>query len=1338
MAEGGVRVPSGQLKVSALSDERVDFVKEQVFTALRLKTDKWNRFIGAEENQKALLDFLDHGWGERLVLFTGPGGTLHIGDEQSSSPWRTKLLCLLKKPGRGVSRSSFRSQLWLSEVPAQPLDHAPVLVGQVLLSVLANPLNQTGWPRVLGQDIRKHLEQLRSRAVTLRGHAQGRTLLPLPLSVDRRDEQQLSSDLCLIDRALLYAIETLVIEWSQQMGSVLQRDSSQLLRQGDHVGPTAELHFWAHQKENLQGIQKQLQNPKVHQVLEILQKINSSYYTSYHDIIRKVNYAVVEAEDIDLHLKPLRKLIVAFEERSFTNLEPLFPALFHTLALIWTHSRFYCSPPRIVTLLTEFCNLLIDKAMVYLIPEELFKMELEEGVERVQRALQVFRAFKHTFQQYRDRLSPMGPYSHLGRSVKPWDFPSQLIFQRTDRINERLLMIEELFASALDFLKLERVELGGSRGKILSEMVYRMNDEFHDSWRILRESKYDPLDYSKEEFVRDYNRIVEQNHDFDQRLGTVLSLAFQHSSSLEAAFKLLQIFGTLLERPRVHQLFAPNYSLLLAMFQEEVNLCQHILDTHKERLQNGCPVLGKNTPPVAGNLKQSQELRERILSNRSNVNHLTHMPLDSPEAEQVLRACECVLEVLDQLDEEMYSTWCVGLDELCHTHMNEPLLSLDEESGLYHVNFNPALTSVLREVKYLGLLRNHNIPNAALHLYSKQETLYMYTTTLSQVTQWYNKLHSTILDVELRLVEAEMEEVRCTLSPALKHLRWSQEELWDYIKSTRDLVRGISERVQKSQANLDTVQGLMGVFSQSACVRRRSSLRGELLYVADVEERFKQQYRLVSETGERIHTLVQENAVLLGADVDSESWEAYTQHVDRMVLGGFCSAVRCSLQYLVDNTDSALRIAPLFEVQLTLTSDMTFHPSLDLSKTGSFYHIIDKMVADIFKMASYMNRVAKHKKAETYEVDIAQVPELCDLAQLIRTRARAIISKVKEFQSSFSSYRYLWTGDRAEFMRQFLLYGHALSAEEVELYADYELTKNPPKLDNFKEQIHEFESLYEAVQALEEKTVFCGWCQVDIKPFKISLMNTIKKWSWMFKEHLLNHVNTSVQDLSSFIENTEHGLGKSVKDGDYAGLVDIMGHLMAIRDRQQNTEQQFKPLKSTSDLLKTYSQQLPEHVYALLEELPDKWKTLKKVAFTVKHEVAPLQSNEVAVIRRKCVRFEIKQHEFREQFRTEPIFSISVDEPYKLIDKTNRAVAHLENEMCKLQETAKLFEVSFPDYKQLRQCRSDIILLKAVWDMVIFVKSSILDWRKTPWKEINVEQMDMELRRFAKVQLTKR
>lgn len=41
---------------------------------------------------------------------------------------------------------------------------------------------------------------------------------------------------------------------------------------------------------------------------------------------------------------------------------------------------------------------------------------------------------------------------------------------------------------------------------------------------------------------------------------------------------------------------------------------------------------------------------------------------------------------------------------------------------------------------------------------------------------------------------------------------------------------------------------------------------------------------------------------------------------------------------------------------------------------------------------------------------------------------------------------------------------------------------------------------------MQDKRVFCGWIQVDIRPFKLTLMNVIKKWSWMFKEHLLNHV----------------------------------------------------------------------------------------------------------------------------------------------------------------------------------------------------------------------------------------
>lgn len=74
-----------------------------------------------------------------------------------------------------------------------------------------------------------------------------------------------------------------------------------------------------------------------------------------------------------------------------------------------------------------------------------------------------------------------------------------------------------------------------------------------------------------------------------------------------------------------------------------------------------------------------------------------------------------------------------------------------------------------------------------------------------------------------------------------------------------------------------------------------------------------------------------------------------------------------------------------------------------------------------------------------------------------------------------------------------------------------------------------------------------------------------------------------MKELTSFVEDTAHGLSNKVADGDYTGLVNIMGHLMAIRDRQISNEQHFKPLKSTAELLKTYGQQLPESIYTQLE-----------------------------------------------------------------------------------------------------------------------------------------------------------
>lgn len=74
--------------------------------------------------------------------------------------------------------------------------------------------------------------------------------------------------------------------------------------------------------------------------------------------------------------------------------------------------------------------------------------------------------------------------------------------------------------------------------------------------------------------------------------------------------------------------------------------------------------------------------------------------------------------------------------------------------------------------------------------------------------------------------------------------------------------------------------------------------------------------------------------------------------------------------------------------------------------------------------------------------------------------------------------------------------------------------------------------------------------------------------------------------------------------------------------------------------------------------------------------------------------------------------------------------------MKELQEAAGLFEVNVPDFKQLKMCRREIGLLKGLWDMIMIIKSSFEDWNTTLWKDINVENMEMDCKKFVKVSNT--
>ena len=61
-----------------------------------------------------------------------------------------------------------------------------------------------------------------------------------------------------------------------------------------------------------------------------------------------------------MHLKPLRRHLEEMEECDFLELEQRFRPMFHIICLVWANSKHYCQPARLIVLLQEISNLVLD------------------------------------------------------------------------------------------------------------------------------------------------------------------------------------------------------------------------------------------------------------------------------------------------------------------------------------------------------------------------------------------------------------------------------------------------------------------------------------------------------------------------------------------------------------------------------------------------------------------------------------------------------------------------------------------------------------------------------------------------------------------------------------------------------------------------------------------------------------------------------------------------------------------------------------------------------------------------------------------------------------------
>jgi dynein heavy chain len=159
----------------------------------------------------------------------------------------------------------------------------------------------------------------------------------------------------------------------------------------------------------------------------------------------------------------------------------------------------------------------------------------------------------------------------------------------------------------------------------------------------------------------------------------------------------------------------------------------------------------------------------------------------------------------------------------------------------------------------------------------------------------------------------------------------------------------------------------------------------------------------------------------------------------------------------------------------------------------------------------------------------------------------------------------------------------------------------------------------------------------------------------------------------------------------------MMTFLSQVRSRQGYTDDMAQPIIDTIELLKSYAYEVPQSIYAMLDELPEQWIVIKKLATKMKQHIAPLQINQMANIRNQIADMEKKQQELRERFFRDAPFNYDTKEPYhgknrqfalNSIDFRRLELDHwasqlrkFDQEVQQLTDLANIFDISIPEYK---------------------------------------------------------
>ncbi|XP_025270513.1 dynein beta chain, ciliary [Camponotus floridanus] len=1335
-------------------DERLEYIFKYLALSRKIKLEKWIKMLTNEEYKEMIMKFFDTPSEMILIVQLSPAGVLAPFLEIPTTS-RAKASYFIKRSSVKITRENYRDVIIPGDMAPKPIDELSILFEEAYVPILSNPKNHKGWPRVIGEDMKKHVYDFRNIICQVKGKMIGQTLLPMPMGVEQVFEEEWKAQQSggvEVDLRLKSDIETIVTKWCSQINDVLNEESTRAFLNDKQPLPSDEIEFWRQRLENVESIYNQMRDPRVKKMASILELTKSPYSQCFKTLLKAVITAVIEARDVCSYLKALEPYFEDIENTEFKDIQPRLKPLLHCVCLMWSNSKYYCTSTRIITLLSEISNLLISEvfsqAAKYLDQSTLFVGDVEDSLKRLEHVTNILTYYTEIFEMFRSRVDNY--FKHPTESI-PWNFDEELVLGRIMNFQKRLAEI--------------KVE------------------------------------------------------EFDRQLANIFDQALSECHNTEAIFKMIWIIDSMANRPIIMAQLWHNYERLLQRIHNHFNNIKIIFDsTFKDYDEAEWIETEQYFPRVASALCTLMQLRQRIDYPMQCAKSVDHPLINLRIERETKPKYEQLQSLMDAMEHQIFTDWAKKIVNISNVHLSKSLLKIREDK-LLDLNFDPELTALLRETRYMIIMQRTHLPEEAIRLYYRTQYFFESTYNLSLFIQWYNWIRNYSLPVEFELVKHEVERIDELIRIGQEKYNWDSSEVPKYIENLMGPMRKLHSRIFRAQADVNALLRMIYSWALSPILERKDFKSENLLALSERDENFQRRYDQIKLAVEELNRVLDKNYKLffdllpdiwyerdesdldrdaridiekrdiefkVGTEEDTEDlrilpnklrieekertaivnnaenqraelmieilqteeeiaqcmikWKPYLTYVDDLMSKALIQAASTSICYLLDETDPESNVSPLFEIQLSLEVPyIVFRPAVDPDDPKGFYAFYEGLLLDVMRMGTLMPRVDPDiaKEREHYGIDLAEEENIVFMLEETCNRIKLGLVQAQEYIIIFEPFSWLWLDDKQQYLNLFLRFGRALTNEEKEMVAQglenlSELKERKPGLDDFKREIDYFMQLYKKCDKFENEKIFLRWLRLDVRSFKQALLNTICKWTNLFKTYLVDDVNSKLRNLSEFLANALKKFTQPIAPDDYEDLLNTIYYLKEVRDRQYQIDDMWEPIKATMDLLTQYEVKFGEETYTWLTELPEQWTMVKKWAAQVKQLVQPLMARQIELLKKHLNYYDFRQQQYLARFRENVVFNFDCTNVYDKLDKINEEIVKFEEELKALHDQANIFEQQVMEFKQIKLARRELRLLKNLWDHVNIITSSLDEWKTTVWKKIDVEGMDQECKKMIR------